>query len=56
MVHACNPNYSEGGGTRITVQDQLDKSTRPYLKNKVKAKGLGTWLKWWSTHLANVRL
>jgi hypothetical protein len=22
------------------------KSKRPYLKNKLKAKGLGVWLKW----------
>jgi hypothetical protein len=24
----------------------LGKIWRPYLKNKLKAKGLGTWLKW----------
>jgi hypothetical protein len=35
-----------GRGGRITVKGAFEKSTRLYLKNKLKQKGLGTWLKW----------
>jgi hypothetical protein len=34
--------------SRIVVQVQSDKRERSHLKNKLKAKGLGTWLKWQS--------
>jgi hypothetical protein len=33
-------SYLRGGGRRIVVWGQLGKSMRPYLKNKLKAKGL----------------
>jgi hypothetical protein len=47
VVHACNPRYSGGGGRRITVLEYLGKvSLRSYLKNKLKVKWLGVWLKW----------
>jgi hypothetical protein len=43
VAHPCNPCYS---GCRIKVQGQLGKvNARPYLKNKLKAKGLGARLK-----------
>jgi hypothetical protein len=28
-------------------------STRPYLKNKIKAQGLGVWLKWYRVLSSN---
>jgi hypothetical protein len=43
VVHACNPSCWD---RRITVQCQLSKSTRPYLKKPTKeTKGLGAWLR-----------
>jgi hypothetical protein len=41
MVHHSNPSYSEGEGRGTMVQAGPGKSTRPYLNNKLKAKGLG---------------
>jgi hypothetical protein len=41
VVYACNSSYSGGRDGRITVQGHLDKSGRPYMKNKLKAKELG---------------
>jgi hypothetical protein len=34
----------EVGGSRF--EDSQDKCTRPYLKTRLKAEGLGLWLKW----------
>jgi hypothetical protein len=46
VVQAYNP-YSLGiRGRRIVAQSWLDKRMRLYRENKLKAKGLGTWLKW----------
>jgi hypothetical protein len=43
MVHSYNFSYL--GDRRIKAQGlHRQKSTRPYLKNRLKAKGLGTWL------------
>jgi hypothetical protein len=40
-VHICNLSYSRGGDRKLTVQGKSwQKSTGPYLKNKVKQKGL----------------
>jgi hypothetical protein len=47
VAYAYNPSSSEGrdGGSRLKVS--LGKlSNRLYLKNKLKIKGLGVWLKW----------
>jgi hypothetical protein len=49
VVHAYNPSYSEHRGRRILVGGYLDKSSksgRAYMKSKLRAKGLGLWLKW----------
>jgi hypothetical protein len=44
VVHACDPSYSGGRGGRVMVWGQpKGKSMRPYLKIKLKAKGL--WCK-----------
>jgi hypothetical protein len=34
----------EVGGSQSEAS--LSKSLRPYLKNKLRAKGLGVWLEW----------
>jgi hypothetical protein len=41
VVHAYNPSYLENGGRSIEIQGWSGKSTRLYLKNKLKAKYLG---------------
>jgi hypothetical protein len=46
VVHAYRPSYSGGGSRRITSENRLGKRERPYLKNKLKTKGLGHWLMW----------
>jgi hypothetical protein len=46
VVYTYNPSYLGGRGSRILVEASWDKSTRPFLKNKLKAKRLGVWLKW----------
>jgi hypothetical protein len=44
MMHTCcNPTYSGSRGRKVTVQSQ--KSMRPYLKNKLKKKGLALFHK-----------
>jgi hypothetical protein len=45
VVYIYNPSHSEGGHRKKVVSDQLKKSVRPYLKNKLKAKVLEVWLK-----------
>jgi hypothetical protein len=47
MVHACNSSYLVGMAGGYKSEASLGKSTRLYQKNKLKlkAKGLGTWLK-----------
>jgi hypothetical protein len=40
VVHFCNPSYLEGRMGESRSEASLGKSTRPYLKNKLKA-GLG---------------
>jgi hypothetical protein len=37
MAHTCNPSYTGGRDKRLAGPY---KSTRPYLKNKIKQKGL----------------
>jgi hypothetical protein len=46
VAHLQSQLLGEGAGGRITVSGQLGKSTRLYLKNKVKAKGQQAWFKW----------
>jgi hypothetical protein len=46
VVHACNLSYLGGRGRRIVVQGLSWAKERPYLKNELKQKGLGLWLKW----------
>jgi hypothetical protein len=43
VIHTCVPSYSGGIGGRI-AQVRGQPSVRCYLKNKLTAKGLGTWL------------
>jgi hypothetical protein len=38
-------SYSRGLGRRIFFQDQQNKNAKSCLKNKLKKKGLGAWLK-----------
>jgi hypothetical protein len=45
VAHACNSGYSGGKGKRITFKAGLGKIVIPYLKNKLKAKGLEVWLR-----------
>jgi hypothetical protein len=42
VVPAFNSSYSAGGDRRIMVQGWLGQMFRPYLKNKLKAKRLGS--------------
>jgi hypothetical protein len=46
------PSYLGVRGRRITSSS---KSARLYLKNTIKVKGLGIWLKWYSTCPASMR-
>jgi hypothetical protein len=53
---SCNSSNSGGRGRRTKDQGQLSaKQMEPYLKNKLKQKGLGKWLKWYSSCLASTR-
>jgi hypothetical protein len=45
VVHDHNPSCSRGGGRRIVAGSHLSKSTKSYLKNKLKSKGLREQLK-----------
>jgi hypothetical protein len=45
-AHFCNPSSLGGRDRRIVVRGKPDKNTRPYLKNKLKQRGLGVWIKW----------
>jgi hypothetical protein len=38
VVHTCNPSYSRGRESKIPGHGQSGKSTRPYMKNKLKPK------------------
>jgi hypothetical protein len=40
VVHTCEPSYAEAEVRRSQSEDGLDKTTRSYLKNKLKAKRL----------------
>jgi hypothetical protein len=42
----CNPSYSGGRDRRITLQGWPLAKARHCPKNKLKQKGLGTWLEW----------
>jgi hypothetical protein len=47
VAHHYNPSYLVGRGRKTVVRAaQAGASLRPYLKNKLKAKRLGVWLKW----------
>jgi hypothetical protein len=48
VMHTSNPSYLGGGDRKIMVGG-CGKSEKPYLKNKLKQKGLETWLKSYST-------
>jgi hypothetical protein len=54
MIHTYSPSYWGGGGRRIMVSPEKVR-VRLSLKNKLKAKGLGAWLKWSSTHLTSTK-
>jgi hypothetical protein len=41
VVHTCNPSYAQGRDKRIMIQGWPHFGGRPYLKNKLKQKGLG---------------
>jgi hypothetical protein len=43
VVHTYNPSYTRDEG-KIVVQAHSGKRAKPYLKNKLKAKGLGASL------------
>jgi hypothetical protein len=43
VIHNCNPSYSVGRSRKMYPRPAPRKSSRPYLKNKLKAKGLGIW-------------
>jgi hypothetical protein len=46
VVHYCISIYLGERGKRTAVEDLPGKKVRPYVKNKLKAKGLEAWLKW----------
>jgi hypothetical protein len=53
VVHICNPIYSGGGDRRSSsVRPDQAKLVRPCLKSKIKTKGLGVQLKWYSKYKA----
>jgi hypothetical protein len=44
--HACDTSYDGSTGRRTTSEAGPGNSRRPYLKKKLKVKGLGaSWLK-----------
>jgi hypothetical protein len=50
--HLCNPGYLKDCSRRIWILRPTWASlVRLYLKNKMKTKGLWTWLNWWTTRL-----
>jgi hypothetical protein len=53
-MHTCNPGYLGDGDRRMAIQGwpgQKQKSTRPYLKNKLKAKKDWCGSSGWVEHL-----
>jgi hypothetical protein len=43
MIQICNPSFAGSRGRKIAVQGQPQaKSPRPYLRNKLKCKGMGS--------------
>jgi hypothetical protein len=46
MAHICSTNHQEVEVRGLRFKTSLDKSIRPYLKIRLKAKGLREWLKW----------
>jgi hypothetical protein len=46
MITAVIPSTQEVEVEGWCSEPSQDKSIRPYLKNKLKAKGLAMWLKW----------
>jgi hypothetical protein len=46
VAHINNPSYLKDRDQDYHPRPALGKSIRLYLKNKVKQKGLGVWLKW----------
>jgi hypothetical protein len=57
VEHTCNLSYLGGGGKKIMAWvPPEEKSMRPYLKNKLTAKGLEEWFRWYRTCLASLRL
>jgi hypothetical protein len=42
VAHAFNPSYLGGKSRRVETSDPGKVRMKPYLKNKLKAKGLGT--------------
>jgi hypothetical protein len=41
VVHTCNSSYLEAEAGGLRSKASLGKRTRSYLRNKLKAKGLG---------------
>jgi hypothetical protein len=46
LWHTYNSSYMGGRNRRILSEASPAKNLRPYLKNKLKPKGLGAWFKW----------
>jgi hypothetical protein len=46
VKHACDPSILEVKVGGFWSEAGQGKSERPYLRNKVIAKGLEVWLKW----------
>jgi hypothetical protein len=46
-VHAYNLSYSGNRSRRIeSLKPPWAKLVRPYFKNKIRKRGLGSWFKW----------
>jgi hypothetical protein len=45
VVHACVPSFVGGGDRRLIGLRPDRAKVRPYLKDKLKQKGLGAWFK-----------
>jgi hypothetical protein len=41
VMHICNSSYLRGRGRGLAIQGQ-----QAYLRNILKPKGLGMWIKW----------
>jgi hypothetical protein len=46
VSYACNDRYTGDRDGKFTVWGQSQIKARPFMKSKLKLKGLGVWLKW----------